>query len=705
MGVSRRDFLARTMGMGWAATIAPGGGRDAPRRVSTGRSDPAMVSRRTVTHPHIYVTAEPTPGLRSVEALRADIRDGRAGQIWEGVLARAEAERQAAPLTPSDPLPGRTPEGIAARNPDFYVTFAAGQRVLRAALAHLVTGRADLKEAALRQIEALVDPRQWPDWIDQAHFRFEHPADLRTGMLSLDVALAYDWLYPSLSAAERTAILEGLDRRGIQPFLTSVAQDPWWVHDLNNWLTVIVGGLGIAGMALGDDHPDAADLVAYARPRMRDYLAIYGPEGEFNESVAYASATRLPVAFDMAYRYHTGGADNPLARAPYPATGRWVMYLTLPPGRVAAFGDAHVDAAPYTRYIAAIAAAARDPHLQWFYLQYPPPEPDAIELLWYDPRLDAAHPQGVLPLGRAFAANGGAVSSRSSWDPRAAACVVYGKAGREENHEHNDIGQVCIDGYGERLIVDPGSPRPTYPPDFFDEGRWQYYPASIVGHNVLQFGEREMIALERERGEPVDHERLRAISGRFLDTGFDDERGGFWSMDLTGAYPNVSSVRRTVVHLLPGIAVVFDRAVLDAPNRISLRWHTAAPAVPAPDGAFRFTQGPAALTAHTVSLDTPAVFTARRHGYAPPYDRGRHGELLARTHEPYVEAVAYADTCRFLTCFAVTRTETPPEPWRWNPETGRAEISLPDGDAEVVLTDAELRVGYTDGRAEWTVRL
>jgi|TARA_B110000495_G_C22811364_1_gene473670 hypothetical protein len=40
------------------------------------------------------------------------------------------------------------------------------------------------------------------------------------------------------------------------------------------------------------------------------------------------------------------------------------------------------------------------------------------------------------------------------------------------------------------MIIDPGSPS-GYPADFFDENRWKYYNASIIGHNVPMFGGRE----------------------------------------------------------------------------------------------------------------------------------------------------------------------------------------------------------------------
>ena len=187
--------------------------------------------------------------------------------------------------------------------------FADGKRTLL----RLFNYRATALEQAcllggegLRIARIVIDESVWPDWIDRAHLKFGLPVDLRTGMLSQDIGIGFDWLYTSLSDEERKRIVEGLNRRGIQPFLTSMAQDPWWANELSNWCTVIIGGLGIAGMALVGEHPKAEYLVELSLEKMTDYLSIYGSEGEFNESVAYSNATRIPVNYFMAHHYHCG---------------------------------------------------------------------------------------------------------------------------------------------------------------------------------------------------------------------------------------------------------------------------------------------------------------------------------------------------------------------------------------------------------------
>jgi hypothetical protein len=542
------------------------------------------------------------------------------------------------------------------------------------------------KNDALKQMFALFDESLWPPWIDQAHLRFGHPADLRTGMLSQDVALAYDWLYPSLSSAERQLILQGLYRRGIRPFLESIDQDPWWTHDLNNWLTVIVGGLGIAGMALGNDHPDAQKCIEISRPLMRCYLDIYGPEGEFNESVAYSNSTIYPVSYYLAWSYHADTPTNRLSQHPFPQTSIWSLYSTLPPGRYAAFGDSRPDAPAKVQYIAGVAAASRNAILQWFFLQHVQGGTDPLQLLWFDPSLQPVSPAKNLPVGKAFKHNGAQIISRSDWNMENSGLVVYGKAGREHNHSHNDIGQVCIDAKGERLVVDLGSPS-GYPADYFEENRYKYYNASSRGHNVFMFGGREQRFPPWDRGKKTQVD-YKAFSGEIIRSCFHDLNGGYWQLDLGNAYEGVLHVYRTVVHLFPAIVAVYDFARLEQEEDISLRWHIVNPSIVQNDGFFVVKNNKALLSARIVNVDGIMMeLSSHRHEYQPPFDRNRLGECLEQRHEPYVQAMFRGQSCRIMTMFALTSRFC-----HWQGEKNMWTLESEDLFAKIVIDDDTLIV-------------
>ncbi len=85
-------------------------------------------------------------------------------------------------------------------------------------------------------------------------------------------------------------MVRGLEKRAIRPFQAACEREPWWLEVNNNWLTCIVGGLGVCGMALDGLHPDAQSLIDFAEPLMERHLEDYGSRGEFNEGVGYAGA-------------------------------------------------------------------------------------------------------------------------------------------------------------------------------------------------------------------------------------------------------------------------------------------------------------------------------------------------------------------------------------------------------------------------------
>ncbi|MCF7688136.1 MAG: heparinase II/III-family protein [Cephaloticoccus sp.] len=611
-------------------------------------------------HPRLFLTHDPDRGLRTIGDLQRDILEGWSCDTWLRIFSAAAEALKTGPVLPDADLPGRPPSMVEHRNPDFTVCDAAGQQVLRAALVHLLTGRPEFKASALAQLRALYDPEVWPDWIDQSHVHFGYRADLRTGMLSQAVGLAYDWLAPSLSTDERDWVIEGLNRRGIQPYLASLQQDPWWTRDLNNWLACIVGGLGIAGMALDGEHPDARLLIDFAVDKMEEYCAVYGPEGEFNESVGYAGANRLLVDFFQAHRHWSGGKQNRLAQTPFPEMCHWVMQTTLPPGRVVSVGDCHPEGPVTTGYVASVAAANHDGILQWLYQQYQAESDDPYQLVSYDPQLAAVSPAGKIPVFKSFSAHGRIVVSRTDWSPQSTACVVHAKAGREENHEHNDVGQLCLDGFGERLIVDPGSPS-GYPADFFEGARWQYYNASIRGHNVLMFDGAEQRSPDRQRGKFGD---VSVFSGRVVSSKYVPGLGAAWKMDLSAAYSAGQRVTRTVLHLYPGYVAVLDEAVLDQARAISLRWHTCDRAEPDDHGKFTVRGKKAKVAAQVKSLgESEARISRHEHEYVFPYDRDRMGAVLAPRRESFIEAKLAGDSCRLLTLFSVSSLAVEDQGW------------------------------------------
>ncbi len=632
--------------------------------------------------PWMFVTGEQIDGLRSLVDVRRDIRQGRSAQLWKDLVAKVEREMALEPWTPTTGPPFRSEESAKLANREFFVVAMTGNRIQDAALVALVTGDRRYVEAALRQIDALFDSKQWPDWIDKRH-QPSMTVDLRYGQFARALGLAYDWLHVLLTEDQRRRFLERLDTHAVQRYLAAVEAEESWLDRQSNWKPCIVGGFGILGMSLGADHRDAARLVEIARPRMDRYMDVFGPEGEFNESVQYAGDTRDVVNYLLAEYYASGGASNPLEQYGMSDFCRWYMYGTLPPDHVLGFGDPAVSTPPVVAHFSAIASVQRDSVLQWFYLQYahlmhPTHRSRALELLFYDPTLEAKSPQGLLPLGRAYHHEAKLISSRSSWDPKSATSIVYAKAGQETYHGHPDWGQVCIDGFGERLIVDLGSPS-GYPKDHKD----RYYNYQQSGHNVLVFGKN------KTGGIPLG----KARHGKITRAEFDDARGGAWTMDLSEAYGEERHVVRHVVHLLPRVAVVLDEAILPDKQPISLRWHTAAPAEPDSEGRFTVRGKKATLTGQTVRLDGEIQLTLQRHEYQPPYNKNDLGIVFSQRREPFVQIQTEDTRCQILSLFCVFGPDEREQPWKstldgWTIETPEGAVRIRVENNRLIVEDS-----------------
>lgn len=161
-------------------------------------------------------------------------------------------------------------------------------------------------------------------------------------------------------------------------------------------------------------------------------------------------------------------------------------------------------------------------------------------------------------------------------------------------------------------------------------------------------------------------------AGVFLRTAF-GEHGAAWSIDLTGAYRDVTRVTRSVVHLLPGLVAVLDDCQLPAAEPVTLRWHTADRAAIDAGGSFRVRaagpRGPVRLCGQICPLsgggaDGGAVtFRRGEHRYRPPYDRTRLNEPLEQRRESFVAADAHGSRCRLLTLFVIAGPGAPPPAW------------------------------------------
>ena len=608
----------------------------------------------------IETSAQTRPYLVDLTSFQQQLTtDAQLAALWTLLQQAAQSDLDEPVWTPATPLPGRETSHVRRKNPNDGLIRRVGRRLERAALAYRITGDRRYLHSAWRQMIVLFDDQCWPDWRDLAHRGSGSRVDLRTGDLSAALGLTYDWLREDLTPEQRDTFLVGVGRHVFDPFFVSVDEQAWWLRAGHNWTTRIVGGIGILSLALREDEPRASRVVVLADQAMFDYLGHLGSEGSFNESPGYVGDLAAVARY-----FWVRGDDQTLSGSTQKAMARlvstvhWTVWTLLPGFRQVAFGDTKTERVRSGDFAGAIAAASGDGLAQWLFLagdglsenEADPRRLDPEAVLAYNPSVEPTPPEEILPLTRAFDEQGGLLVSRTGWDVTSDSrdVVVFGKHGREANHDHDDVGQVAMTIGTKPIIAEVGN-NFTYPADFFGPNRRAYYPAAARGHNVITFGDADQGGMLPDgRGKLLHFERGDDFT--------------HWGIDLSGAYHGQRQVTREVLHVLPTVLAVLDVVTLPRKENVTLRWHTGGE--PKTDGRGRhsFRVDDIWGTLYTVAIKGKAPRPEiRRHQFQAPFDTSRDGLKLPQYHEPYVALQVEENALKWLTLVAATNDGQPPK--------------------------------------------
>jgi Heparinase II/III-like protein/Domain of unknown function (DUF4962) len=138
-----------------------------------------------------------------------------------------------------------------------------GNQVAVWAFGYQMTGNTAYAAKALQEIKVYLT---LPDWGNGEAASLGGP-DLNEAHMMLGVACAYDWIYETLSAAERTAIAT---RLGQEAALVAAYEPVSWYVDeyLQNHNWIDTAGLGLVGLVLTGEDSRAASWVAIAQSNL-----------------------------------------------------------------------------------------------------------------------------------------------------------------------------------------------------------------------------------------------------------------------------------------------------------------------------------------------------------------------------------------------------------------------------------------------------
>ncbi len=343
------------------------------------------------------------------------------------------------------------------------------------------------KRFADRATQEMLAAAAFPDWYP-THF-------LDTAEMTAALGIGYDWLYSTLSPADRATIKNAIATKGIDPWLERIGSGEAIHHEHNNWNQVCNGGESVGALAIADEEPGRAQqILEHAQTAIASIMQLFAPDGGFEEGPGYWNyATSYNVlyiaALDSALGKDFGASDA----TGFSTTVDYHIQSTGPTLEYANFGDAEPDVYP-------------SPQVFWFARRFHRPfyaahERPIVVNTTLNPRQQkessrfsmpglmwAALPpvpgdNSPLPRVESFARVAQAYL-RSAWDDPNAWYVGFKGGDARASHGHLDLGSFVLDALGQRWASDLG-PDSYGLPGYFGRQRWSYYRMRTEGHNTL----------------------------------------------------------------------------------------------------------------------------------------------------------------------------------------------------------------------------
>jgi len=415
---------------------------------SCGKQAPeaGLSGRQALNNPHPRILL--TPGVQ--QRLRSDIR-GSHKWLWERYLQDLPDKLEAGRL---ETLPKNLNRGHANLAPDL-------------SFAWLMTGDRSHLEVAKNHLLNLALSQEWDPENDLVH-----------GHLLQGIALAYDWLYQSLTEEERSLVAERLAREAQNEYERMTAGRVWYHnqyfqnHGISNFC-----GFAYAAAALYGEDDRAEEWLKLSEDFFDVVFSTLPADGTSLEGLSYGQ-----YDFEFIAKY-AELAGNLLGRDFYDTPGlkemsAWILHSLLPTHTAEewamTFGDAprHANWHGPEHQLFLIASKLNDTTAQWLgkYLinlqERGLASASFWAILWYDPSVQEADP-AQFPTFKHFKEND-QVMMRSSWtDPDA--MLVGFKCGPfmgrthsltaewdwGTNHQHPDAGSFQIFANGQFLAIDP----------------------------------------------------------------------------------------------------------------------------------------------------------------------------------------------------------------------------------------------------------
>lgn len=374
------------------------------------------------------------------------------------------------------------------------------------------------KERIMREVRSVAS---FPDW-NPSHF-------LDTAEMTAAVAIAFDWMYDSLSDEEKALFVNTIYEKGLKPSLGIYQKKRWWVSSGFNWNQVCNGGMVLGALAIMDEldesrRAEAEFIVRCAIQSVPRAMRAFDPDGAWEEGPAYWEYTTKYTIFLVQTLEIALGSDFGISKTPgFALCGNSQMAIASTTGRSFNFADSG-ESATVCPQLFWLADRFQKP--EWAqYVKECRPRGNAYYFWYYTPL--SVEMESVAK--DFYFRKAELVTMRGAWTNPDAWFVGFKAGDNAINHSHLELGSFVLDRNGVRWVVDLGADNYNLP-QYFGKLRWTYYRLSTRGQNTI---------LINDENQPP-----KAVV-QFVQFETSPEKC-VATADLASAYPQLQSAKRTI---------------------------------------------------------------------------------------------------------------------------------------------------------------
>jgi hypothetical protein len=419
----------------------------------------------------------------------------------------------------------------------------------RCALAYLITGDRQLGREAKRR---LLHFFSWDPEGPTSFFAYDEPPM----WMMMRGTRAYDWTYDLFDEDER-AVIEANMRIRAGQFLKQLQRLPFESKPYDSHAGRLPGFLGECALSFIHEWPEAREWLEYSTLLYyTSYPAWSGDDGGWQEGPGYWSAyMQFALHYVVALREATGVdlMQKPFFRnTPY-----YGLYTATPYHQHSPFGDGQTGSPRGLGGLMYVfSTLTQDPYFRWYADESGAMiGADVLSLAAYDPRLSARSPL-QLPQARSFPSVGlasfhTALGDRENDISFLMRSSPYGGV----SHGHADQNAYVIEAFGRGLAIATG-----YYPWYGSPHHHQWTRATQAVNSVLVDGQGQVSRSWDATGQ------LIAFAS---EDGYD-----YAEAEAAPAYlGRMERFRRHVVHVRPGVFVMFDDLRAPRPSRFQWLLH------------------------------------------------------------------------------------------------------------------------------------